>query len=285
MRVHFDTVAGVPTRYYEAGEGHPLLLVHGAGITSDSWLRNVAPLGRHFRVIAPDTLGHGFTGRGEFVGGSPQPYMVDHLIALVDHLGLKRFSICGSSFGAMLSMLTYFKLKDRIDRIILISSASSTLTDEERARSSALAFQNGMSAMNDPSLENVTARLARIFHDPAKIPPELLFIQMTIYARPGVKENYELIMRGMMDFESSRAWRVADRFHEIEVPMLMVWGLDDKRVKFERAVEAAQAAREAYLIGVEGCSHEPHIEHPDRFNDLVRGFLQGEDFSAHRVRR
>ena len=108
---------------------------------------------------------------------------------------------------------------------------------------------------------------------------------MTIYARPEVKENYELIMRGMMDVDSRRDWRVSDRFHEVEVPLLMVWGLDDKRVKYERAVEAAQAAREAYLVGVEDCSHEPHIEHADRFNGLVRGFLQGEDFSTYRVRR
>lgn len=285
MRVTFTEVNGIETRYYHEGQGRPLMLVHGAGVSADSWLRNIDGLARDFRVIAPDTLGHGFTGRGAFNGGPPQPHMVRHLVGLADQLKLDRFAICGSSFGAMLSLLTYFEIKDRIERIVLVSSASSTLTDEERAKSSSAAFANGMSAMSDPSLDTVTRRIGRIFHDASKIPPEMLLMQLNIYSRPGVRENYELIMRGMMDFEASRAFRVSDRFHEIEAPLLLVWGLDDKRVIYSRAVEAAGRAREGYLVGIENCSHEPHIEHPERFNALVRQFLRNEGLDAYRVRK
>lgn len=283
MRVAFTTAGGIETRYYHEGEGYPLMLVHGAGVSADSWLRNIDALARDFRVIAPDTLGHGFTANGAYKGGPPQPHMVNHLIAFADAMGLEKFAIGGSSYGAMLSMLTYFRLKNRIERLIFFSSASTTLTDEERAKSLEMAYANGSSAMADPSLDNVRRRMGRIFHDPAKIPPELLLMQLNIYARPGVRAFYDLMMRGMMDLESGRPWRVYDRFGEIEAPLLMLWGLADKRVKYERAVEAARQAREAYLVGFENCSHEPHIEYSERVNALIRSFLLGESLAAHRV--
>ena len=50
------------------------MLVHGAGISADAWLRNVDALGKDFTVVAPDTLGQGFTGIGAFASGAPQPH-------------------------------------------------------------------------------------------------------------------------------------------------------------------------------------------------------------------
>jgi pimeloyl-ACP methyl ester carboxylesterase len=283
MRVKFTNVNGIETRYYHEGEGYPLLLVHGGGISADSWVRNIDALARDFRVLAPDLLGHGFTGSGRYAGGPPQPDMVDHLIAFANHMGLEKFAVAGSSYGAMLSMLMYFQMRERIERLIFFSSASTTLTDEERAKSLEQAYRNGSSAIQEPTLENVRRRLERIFHDPAKVPQELLLIQLNIYMRPAVQVFYDRMMRGMMDLGASRPWRVCDRFAEIHAPLLMLWGLSDKRVKYERAVEAARQAREAYLVGLENCGHEPYLEQPERSNELVRSFLLGESLAQYCV--
>lgn len=285
MRVSFIRVNGIETRYYEAGEGPVLFLVHGAGVSADGWVPLMTRLSSRFRVIAPDTMGHGFTGRGSYEGGPPQPAMVDHLVALIDALGEEKIILGGSSFGAMLVMLTYFRIKERVSRLIFFSSASTTLTDEERARSLQMAYANGTSAIGNPTLDNVRARMARLFHDPARLPEELVLMQLTIYSRPEVKESYELIMRGMMDLEAAKPWRVNDRFSEIEVPLLMLWGLDDKRVRYERAVESASAASEAYLVGIRDCSHEPHIEHADEVAGYITQFCDGALAAEHRVKR
>ena len=275
MRVQFAEIGGVPTRYYYEGSGAPLMLVHGAGVSGDSWLRNVDALAQDFQVVAPDTMGHGFTGTGAYTGGPPHPYMVDHLIALADHVGFKKFAMAGSSFGAMLSILTHFKIKDRVEKLILISSGSSTLSEEEHLKSVQNAYKNGMSAMTDPTLENCRARLGRIFYDPKKIPEELLWMQVTLYARPGVKDHYERRMKGMMD-PAARQYRVAERMREISVPTLLVWGLNDPRVIYSRAVEAANQIGRSTLVGFPECGHEPHIEHWERFNAIARKFLKGE---------
>ena len=83
-------------------------------------------LAEDFSVVAPDTLGQGFTGVGDFTGGAPQPHFVAHLKALADQVGFDKFAMCGSSFGAMLCILTYFDIPERVEKLILISSGSAT---------------------------------------------------------------------------------------------------------------------------------------------------------------
>ena len=64
----------------------------------------------------------------------------------------------------------------------------------------------------------------------------------------------------------------------------MVWGMDDPRVIYRRAVEAADRIPRSTLVGIEECGHQPHIEVADRFNDLARRFLQGEEIDDDRAR-
>lgn len=283
IRVKFETVGGVPTRYYIAGEGPPLMLVHGGGVSADSWIRNIGGLAAGHTVIVPDTLGHGFTDAGDLDGGPPQPHMVRHLCALADHLGLEKFAVCGSSYGAMLVLLTYFAMPERVAKIVLISSASATLSETELAQSLDAAYRNGSSAIHDPSWESCHARMARINHSPDAVPPEVLLMQLNIYSRPGAARSYDLVMKGLMKMDECRPYRVAERFGEVKAPTLLVWGKDDQRVILSRAVEAVRAMREGYLVALRDCRHEPHMEHPERFNALVREFLAGDRLERFRV--
>ena len=194
MRVKFTDVNGIPTRYYHEGDGGPpLMLAHGAGISADAWLRNVDELAKDFTVVAP------------------QPHFVAHLKAPADQVGFDKFAMCGSSFGAMLCILTYFDIPERVEKLILISSGSATLSEEEMLKSIKGAYKNGLSAMEDPDFESCRARLGRINHYPERIPDELVWMQVSLYARPGVKENYAKIMEGLMDLDACRPYRVAER--------------------------------------------------------------------------
>lgn len=275
MRVEFATIAGIQTRYYHEGSGFPLLLVHGAGVSADVWLRNIDVLARDFAVYAPDTLGHGFTGSGDYRSGPPQPAMVQHLSHFVDHLGLERFVAIGSSFGALIAALLYFRLPDRIDKLVLGSSGSIVNSDEEFGRGLQAAYQNGLSALEDGTPESCRRRLARIFHDPAAIPEELILMQLTMNALPDARESYERRFRGLMDIAACRPYRIIDRLEKIAIPTLLIWGRNDVRGRYERAVEAAKRIPQSRLVAIEKCGHHPHMEHPSEFNELVREFVMG----------
>lgn len=280
MRVRFAEIDKVPTRYYCEGSGYPVLLVHGAGLSADSWLRNIDALARDFMVVAPDTLGHGFTGSGAYSSGPPHPHIVNHLVALIDTLGIDRFTVVGSSFGALMASLVYFKAPDRVDKLVIVSSGSSFNSEDEVRERQPNAYKNGLSAFSNPTLEACRKRLENIFYDPGKVPDQLVFMQMTMYAMPGAMESYERRFKGMMDIEATRPHRIVDRVEQIKVPTLLLWGRQDPRGILARAKEAVKRLPNGRLVIFDRCGHHPHMEYPQEFNQLVRQFIKEQSLSV-----
>src|SRR5207302_4882136 len=101
VELHFDS----------AGDGSPLVLLHGFGATLFTWRFLVAPLAASHRVIRVDLLGF---------GASPKPRDVDYSIRtqseLVEHLlaarGCRNVTLIGHSFGAAVALFTALRLKD-----------------------------------------------------------------------------------------------------------------------------------------------------------------------------
>ncbi len=94
------------TNYLEEGNGKPLFLLHGSGPGVSAWTNwsKVMPeLAPHFRVIAPDIAGFGFT---EFKADSKYDIKlwVRHLTGIMDALGIDKASFVGNSFGGALSI-------------------------------------------------------------------------------------------------------------------------------------------------------------------------------------
>jgi pimeloyl-ACP methyl ester carboxylesterase len=284
MRVKFETIGGVSTRYYQAGSGYPLVLVHGVGMTADSWLLNVPVLGRQFSVFAPDLLDNGFTGSGAYTGGPPHAHMLDHLAHFVDHLKLDRFALAGSSFGALLAILLYFRMPKRIERLIVISSSSSLRQPETLTPEYARAYKNARSAALDPTYEVTRNRMAQIFYDPARIPESLLMLQLTTNALPNALPSLDRRLPGMMDPDAIRPFSVADRLGEIAIPTLAIYGKQDPRSDYNEAMEKTRRIPNCKLVVVDQCGHLPHLEHPETFNRAVVEFL-GDRIQAPELRK
>jgi 3-oxoadipate enol-lactonase len=99
----FDS-AGVTISYYDFGEGEPLLLLHGFGMSARTqWAMLADDLAQSYRVIIPDHRGHGGSDKpvGEQHYGRP---MVEDLIGLLDHLGLERVRVAGMSMGGYMAI-------------------------------------------------------------------------------------------------------------------------------------------------------------------------------------
>src|SRR5262245_1395012 len=152
MRVSFINIDGIRTRYYHEGSGFPILLVHGLGISAESWLRNIDALAKDFAVYAPDLLGHGFTDAVDTKDEAPHPHIVGHLLRFTDKLGLQRYSAVGSSFGALIAALMYFERPDRMDKLVLVGSGS-TFRPADQGLSPA-SYRNATSALTSPTFEN-----------------------------------------------------------------------------------------------------------------------------------
>jgi pimeloyl-ACP methyl ester carboxylesterase len=116
---------GTDIHYVEAGEGEPLLLLH-AGLVSTNpiwadhpagWVSHMDTFAKHFRVIAPDTRGHGRTANP---GGGPIPFtqLADDVVALIDALGLDRPMICGFSDGGVTATLVGIRSPESVRAVV-----------------------------------------------------------------------------------------------------------------------------------------------------------------------
>ena len=273
MQVKFVDVDGVRTRYLCAGDGYPLILIHGVGISGDSFLHNIEELAENFSVYAPDILGHGFTDAVEYAGGPPQPQTTHHLCRMAEILGLERYSIAGSSYGALISALMYFACPERVGSLILIGSGSVFHPAEEQATTLRAAAANAGAAMGNPTLESCRSRLANIVYSPNSVADDILLVQLTSYALPDRFDAYKATIEGMLASVDSVEHRVFTRLEDIDVPCLVITGRQDIRSDVAHTEVGCERLPQAELHIFEHCGHMPYMEHPGEFNRLVREFL------------
>lgn len=111
---------GLRIHYAEAGEGRPVLLLHGWPQNHLMWRRTIGLLGDSYRLIAPDLRGFGWTDApGE--GYDPLTFASDQ-IALLDALGIERADVIGHDWGGFTSILLGIAHPGRIGAILACST-------------------------------------------------------------------------------------------------------------------------------------------------------------------
>ncbi len=117
------TANGLNFRVIQEGEGEPVVLLHGFPDTADMWRNQVPALAdAGYRVIAPDQRGCGQSDRPD----GPERYdyesLVGDVVGIVDALGIKRFSVIGHDWGAVLAWVMASFMPDRVDRMVALSA-------------------------------------------------------------------------------------------------------------------------------------------------------------------
>lgn len=274
MRATIETIAGVPTRYLHHGSGdYGVLMLHGVGVSADSWLWNLQGLGEDVWAIAPDVLGYGMTGEGGYSNGAPHDGIVEHLAALVDHLGLRRLTIVGSSFGANIACHLFWKLGSRVDGLALVGCGPALNGPEILSTMYEQSFANGIAAMKTPTLEVCRRRMNNLVFDPKSVPEALLMLQLSLYAIPGAVDRYERRMRGIKELDALTRFDVTSRMSELTLPTSIVWGRQDVRGNLDEAKRHAASLPQGRLCIYEDCGHLPYLEYPGQFNSHLRDFL------------
>lgn len=275
MRCSIINVNGISTRYFAAGEGPVLLLLHGIGMGGDCFLRNFPELSRHFRVIAPDMLGHGATTLPDLEGIPPALAMARHVHALLRMLNVERAVAVGSSFGGLVAALLYLEQKSLVSRIVFAASGSAFSPPDAQANALRASMANALGAMREPSLEKLRQRLRNIVHDEGSVDEALLLSQLTTYAQPAVPQAYEKIILGTIASSADQTGQTAHRIAELDLPILMIAGCNDIRTPLASQERYVTASSTATLLKYEDCGHFPFLEHPSRFNADILRFAAG----------
>jgi pimeloyl-ACP methyl ester carboxylesterase len=264
MNERYVTLSHGRTRYFEAGEGAPVILLHGVGFTAggDSWFLNVGPLSQGLRVLAPDFLGWG-TGDRLPIGYS-FAYLVDFVREFQDALGLEKSHIVGHSMGGWIATVFAYESPDRVDKLVLVGAggvAPRTL--------------HSMTSFQPPTRDQLRGQLeSRIKKEGVDL-ETLLDQQVAIAGQPGAVESYQLILDHMNNGATRQRYNTVRRLPRIRAKTLIVWGDGDTTNSPDMAEALHQGIAGSKLVMLKDCGHFVPTERPDEFNRAVGEFLGG----------
>jgi 2-hydroxy-6-oxonona-2,4-dienedioate hydrolase len=264
-------VDGVRTRYLHAGdESKPtLILLHGSGGHAEAYVRNLEAHAEHFSTWSIDMLGHGYTDKP----GHPLEirHYIDHLLAFLDAIGVKRAHLSGESLGGWVVSRAAADYPDKVDRLVLNTAGGSQADPEVMKRIITLS----MAAAENPTWETVQARIKWLMADKSKAYDDLVASRQRVYRQPGFVSAMHDIM-ALQDPEiRARNLLDAGDYGSITAPTLVLWTSDDPTADVTEGRRIASMIPGARFEVMSGCGHWPQYEDTKTFDRLHIDFLLG----------
>ena len=263
-------VGNTTIHYVTAGSGEPVVLLHGLGTSIYSWHRNIGPLSQRYRVIAPDLPGHGYSVNHD--GRYELPSALEFLDGFLDHLDISRVNLVGSSMGGCIALRASLDLPGRVRRLVLVSSAG---LGREVAYILRLPGLPGVGKrLSKPTRKKTLWSLKRLVYDHSLITDELIDECHRYRAMSGANHTTAKVLRYGVDVLGQKDRVIMlDRLGELDIPVQIVWGAQDRFIPLRHGYAALERIRNAKLHIFDRCGHWPHMEKADAFNLTVSQFL------------
>jgi len=268
----FAEVNGTRLYYEMAGEGYPLVLMHGGIMDNTMWDDQFEEFAQHYRVIRFDLRGF---GQSDLPVGPKQYSMRGDLRALLTFLGIDRANILGISMAGSIAIDFTLDSPDMVNALILVApgvngyDSDSVQSEEEKAM-----FQEIEAAFESDDLERAVELETRAWVDGPNRTPEQVD---PVVRRRAYNMNLQNNRRAVgIEWPATQKLTPSafERLSEIRVPTLLIIGDGDVREQVTLVDVLATnipGARKAVMHGV---AHLPNMEHPAEFNQLVLEFLE-----------
>ena len=272
---HNVEIDGLPTRYLAAGEGPPLILLHGAGDNALDWRWVMPHLVATHRVYAPDLPGSPDSARP--VADYSPVFFERYVTAFVDALGIGRATFVGNSLGGLVALRLVLSEPARVTALVLVDSAGlgSAVNPAFTSVNVPLLGEAAMPFWRTRvgAYQRAWGRTALLFtHSPRSVPREWLAEQCRLARSPGYLEAHLTVLRTLVSPLGQREVLV-DRLPSLKIPTLVVWGERDRVFPRSQAKRAVARLQGGSLALIPDCGHMPHVECPDRFLGALDGFL------------
>ncbi|MGE0455073.1 MAG: alpha/beta fold hydrolase [Vicinamibacteria bacterium] len=268
LSARFETVDGVPIRYVRAGQGPPLVLVHGFGSSVYTWADLLPELARSHDVVALDLPGFGGSGLPEALSFEHLPEAV---VGLMDRLGLERASLVGNSLGGATVAWIAATRQGRVERLVLVDAAGFQFTASERPLLLRLLALPGASLLQRLPLRRAIVRTAlrQTFADPTRISDE----DLDEYVAPALRAEVGEAALALARYPGPGPEVLRALLGRVRAPALVIWGREDRWIPLEHAERFHQALSGSRLVVLDGAGHLPQEERPAEVLRLLREFL------------
>lgn len=273
---------GIPTRAIEAGNGFPLIMLHGVGGTAEAYARNVVPLGKHFHVYALDALGHGLTGT--IPGYHDYKAYVKHIIDFMDAAGIEKAHMAGESLGGWISVWTAILHPERVERVMYIVGAKLGPPNDKVPEDAMKKTRAGQAELvrlskemrDNPSWETTRNRMTWLFHNVERdLTDELVSLRWKLYQRGLSDEAPEGARTAGPE---SSAQQQDDKLTpevlaRLDKRTLVLWTEFNPSQQLAVAEAAMPYFKHGELVVMKDCGHWPQWEDVETFNKIAIDFL------------
>ncbi len=267
FKLYYLNANGIKTRVLEAGQGYPLILLHGTGGHIEAYARNIKGLSEKFRVICIDMVGHGYTEKPNRPYGID--YYSDHLLGVIQALDLSQVYLSGESLGGWVAAWFAANHPEYVKAIVLNTpgNVNNKLVVMQRLKESTV------KAVVEANYKNVKTRLEWLMYDKSQVTEELIETRYKIYTQPSYKEAVHNIVY-LQDIEARKQYSWDPSWcRKIDVPTLLVWTDHDPTSTVEEGESLQGMIPNSEFTVIKDAGHWPQWEKPAEFNSLLINFL------------
>jgi pimeloyl-ACP methyl ester carboxylesterase len=251
--------------YRIAGDGPPVVLIHGMVNSSRHWERVALQLADRYTVVAPDLIGHGDSAavRGDYSLGAHACSIRD----LLTTIGIDRATVVGHSLGGGIGMQFFYQFPQRVERLALVSSGGLGHKVSPLLRGAALpgaaagiwlVANRRVRAAVERAADRMVARGSR----------KAIYLQAVARAMRPLEESaarraFLQTLRSVIDVRGQHVSAI-DRLYLLgELPTLIVWGERDNTIPVAHGLAAHELIPNSRFVTLPKAAHFPNLEDPD----------------------
>lgn len=237
-------------QYIEEGEGQVFLLLHGLFGALSNWEGVINNFKGNFRVIIPLLPIYEMPVREAGLDG-----LVKYLEGFIEALNLNNLYLMGNSLGGHIALIYTLKHQDTVKKLVLTGSSG--------------LFENGMggSFPKRGSYDYVKERVEYTFYDPKTATKE--YVDEVFETTKSIPKCLRIVAIA----KSAQRHNMASEIPRIKSETLLIWGLNDTITPPMVAHEFNRLLPNSKLRFIDKCCHAPMMEHPERFNVILKDFI------------
>ena len=242
----------------DIGKGFPFVFVHGYLGSSEMWCFQKNYFSKYCRVIAPALPGFGESHSVKSLKSIND--MAKNIIEMLNQKKIDRFNLIGHSMGGMIVQEITKIIGDRVNKLICFATGS-------------IGDIPGRFETMDETREQLKKEGAKISF--SRVPPKW-------FVKGNKDKNYFLCENAVTNVSEETAdnallamknWKGIDNLKNIENETLIIWGDKDISYNFDQVDTLNKNIKNSRLEIFKGCCHNVHLEQPDKFNILIKNFI------------
>lgn len=238
-------------KYVEEGTGPVLMMLHGLFGALSNFNTVIEHFSSSYNVVIPLMPLYEKNNVSTTVSG-----LTEYIESFVAHKGYETCTLIGNSLGGHIALVYTLKNPEKVSSLILTGSSG--------------LFESGMGTgfPKRGSYGYVEERVGYTFYDPQMATKELVDEVFGI-----VNDNFKTL-RVLRIAKSAQRHNMRQEIVHIKVPTLLIWGLNDNITPPRVAHEFHKLIPNTQLNFIDKCGHVPMMEHPEKFNYILGGFLE-----------